>query len=122
MSSFNLSGEMIVHRKDRENATPYYYTFTSVKKEENKFDNYAIKINFRKGVEIQDKQKIKYSGFLSHDTWEKAGEVEGEKVTERRVKVVVLDYELIEQNYPSNEQTKERINQEIDSLFEELPF
>lgn len=78
-----ISGNIYVFKNDYG-----YTTSISNKKEDGTYENMSIQVNFRKGVEIENKTKINITdGFLSFYKT---------KNDEKRLKLVVMDFETDE--------------------------
>lgn len=105
----NQISEMIIHRKENRG----HYTFLSNKVEDDKWDTYPINVGFKKGVELEDGTKIKVTdGFI---TFYRKEPVEGEERGQGVVKLMVLDYEIVERK-----ETNESLMSEITD--DDLPF
>jgi hypothetical protein len=78
-----ITGETMIFKNDIG-----YSTSISNKKEDGTYENMSISVNFRKGVELENKTKINITdGFLSFYKT---------KNDEKRLKLVVMDYETNE--------------------------
>jgi hypothetical protein len=75
-----ITGKTIIFKNDIG-----YSTSISNKKEDGTYENMSISVNFRKGVELENKTKINITdGFLSFYKT---------KNDEKRLKLVVMDFE-----------------------------
>ena len=78
-----VTGETMIFKNDIG-----YSTSISNKKEDGTYENMSISVNFRKGVELENKTKINITdGFLSFYKT---------KNDEKRLKLVVMDFETNE--------------------------
>lgn len=78
-----ITGETMIFKNDIG-----YSTSISNKKEDGTYENMSISVNFRKGVELENKTKINITdGFLSFYKT---------KNDEKRLKLVVMDFETNE--------------------------
>ena len=78
-----ITGETMIFKNDIG-----YSTSVSNKKEDGTYENMSISVNFRKGVELENKTKINITdGFLSFYKT---------KNDEKRLKLVVMDFETNE--------------------------
>ena len=78
-----ITGETMIFKNDIG-----YSTSVSNKKEDGTYENMSISVNFRKGVELENKTKINITdGFLSFYRT---------KNDEKRLKLVVMDFETDE--------------------------
>lgn len=78
-----ITGETMIFKNDIG-----YSTSISNKKEDGTYENMSISVNFRKGVELENKTKINITdGFLSFYKT---------KNDEKKLKLVVMDFETNE--------------------------
>lgn len=78
-----ITGETMIFKNDIG-----YSTSISNKKEDGTYENMSISVNFRKGVELENKTKINITdGFLSFYKT---------KNDEKRLKLVVMEFETNE--------------------------
>lgn len=84
-----ITGETMIFKNDIG-----YSTSISNKKEDGTYENMSISVNFRKGVILENKTKINITdGFLSFYKT---------KNDEKRLKLVVMDFETNEISFESN--------------------
>ena len=78
-----ISGETMIFKNEKG----MYNTTISNKKEDGTYENMRISVNFRKGIEIEDKTKINIKdGFLSF--WKNKDGLP-------QIKLVIMDFEEV---------------------------
>lgn len=116
-----------------------YYTIVSKRLEDNSFDNSFVGIKFRKGVELEDRTRIRViEGFLSF--WRNKLETkemitvtkrdgtttEVEKKGDPHLEFMILDYEIIPRSERNNSQQDDTISDAEDTFVpisdDDLPF
>ncbi len=97
-----ITGETMIFKNDKG-----YSTSISSKKEDGSYENMFIAVNFKKGVEVENKTKINITdGFLSFYKT---------KDGLAKPKIVVMEYEI------ANDTTTQATDFELDSQ-DQLPF
>ena len=109
MLNTNISGETMIFAQEKK-GYKFYSTSLGSKNQDGTWDNAFLNVQFKKGVEIEDRAKIDIKkGFLSFRNWE-SGEKKGTNWY-----IFVLEFETVEQG-------KDTTPTGFESIDEELPF
>ena len=106
-----FTGETMIFRND-DKGFPIYKTSLGSKNSQGEWDNAYIDVKFKKGIEVQNKEKIDIiNGFLSFRKWGK----DGKKFT--TWELVVTDFETVDGQPSGNV-----IEDNFTAIEEEVPF